>query len=215
MPDQVNSEQAWKIWDWCQTAFSENGKSLRFPQNTKPEKTYAWRYANKLATKLNEWHFDDETSIKFINVAVKVAKDYKIIHNGIQALLNPRILDLCCDYINREDGRNDTLISTTQATKKFMTDNNVNIEVLLSKPRIFSRYNITKWYESGLISQEYLAVSKICYASTIKLAELSPTERKIIPSRADLHCIRDGIMRQKDLTKTLSSILKEDWRSWQ
>lgn len=214
MLQQDINERTNKVWNWCCAAFTANGKILRFPANTKPDKTYTWRYATRLAEKLEEWDFDDNTSIKFIDTAVTVAKEHRLIHNGLQSLLTPRILELCYKRLQIEERRQRDTIRLIQNTKQLLLSHGATDPyVLLQKPSIFSYCLLTKLYQEGSIPDIYLAFSMSCFRALAVLAKTSPKERAAFPTRADLFILSEKTKKDVNFKKQIRLILENDWRN--
>lgn len=210
---RTSDEEIQKVWNWCYAEFVAAGFKIDFPKNTDKRKTYQWRYAAKLVEKLDEWEFDEATSKVFIKSVVQYSKKNKLIHKGMSAFFQNNMLQICYNNLKDMKKDNNAELASVISSKKFLDaklDNKPAEIVLLEKGRIFT--NVVEWYENGKLSILFLALSKSCTKALFKLKETDLTQRRLIPSTAELLLIRDSLSDNSDLVKQLSMILGNDWR---
>lgn len=207
-------ERTHKVWKWCCEAFNANGKILRLPGNTQPHKTYSWRYATRLAQRLEEWDFDDATSERFIRTAVTVAKESKLFHYGLQALLRPSIVELCYLRLKQEEQKKTSLIRIIENTRRaLIAKEATDPYALLQRQSVFSYCLLTKLYQEGTITDVYLPFSMSCHRALAVLSRTNTRERSLLPSRADLFALADGFKQDTDFIQQIQEALIDDWRN--
>ena len=203
------------VWRWCNTAFADKGRILRFPANTDPKDTYQWRYATRLARRLEEWDLDDETARAFIVTAVRYAYDHSLLHKGMAAFFQSNILEVCYERMMQESKTSSTQLDSLKVTKDFLDRQNGSgnmVDILLQRERLGSFTNIVQWYLAGKIYDLYVALSLSCYRAINRLEKKDPTERDHLPKRVDIFLLRSNFIRDKSNKQKAIEILKEDWR---
>jgi len=114
-------DMVFMVWDWCSNIYSQHGIKLKFPNNTKPQNTYQWRYCKSLANKFIEWDFDDDTAQYFINVAVGYSKQLGTLRKGLAALHQNNMLETVHKLMLRDQDNNQQSISLISTTNKWLT----------------------------------------------------------------------------------------------
>jgi len=211
----VSADQIWKVWNWCSDSYLRHGIRLSFPKNTQPEKTYQWRYCRSLAEKFDEWDFDDETSVRFIDTAVKHAKKIGVLRKGLAVLHQGNMLDVVYSLLQEEATLYSQSIDSIQATKRWMDQqigSNPPLEVLLHRERDGAFCNVTIWYQANKLSALYIALSKSCCKALAKLKKLELDEREMLPKVTDLYRLRYDFLRDVNNLKQARSTLGDDWR---
>jgi len=204
-----------KVWLWCQDAYAKHGCRLRFPKDTNPQKTYQWRYAARLAEKLEEWDFDEQTSKAFIELAVGYVKEHKLLRKGLSVFFQTNILQVCYDRIDDYCRGSVDKITVLERSRDFVDaklHNRSRCNLLLDRSRLDEYANIVEWFESHKIGTLYLALSKSCASALAKLAESAPEQRGLLPSSADLFCLRSEIVNDDVERQKAEEILGSDWR---
>ena len=212
---RANPDVVKRVWLWCRDAFAQAGYRISFPKNTNPQKTYQWRYAARLAQKLDEWELDEETSKAFIEIMVEYIAERGLLRKGLSAFFQTNALQVCYDRLDNYCSRKARRIESLQESKKFIDAKSRNRPIqrlLLDRPRLDANANIVAWFESNDISMVFLAVSRSCTAALSKLAEVAPEQRDLLPTSADLFCVRSDLMKDKWSREQAKKILGPDWR---
>jgi hypothetical protein len=212
----IDETAVWKVWNWCIDAYRRCGQTLKFPEATNPTKTYQWRYAARLAKKLEEWEFDDQTSIVFIRHAAEYAKEKRLLRKGLSAFFQSNILDICYDRIDDECEKVDRRLALLRQNHGFLSaraDGKPIINILLSRPEPDSYYNIVDWFDRHRISTMYMAFSRSCTTALSRLSEISPDQRDLLPRPTELFCLMDSLTDNLIFKKQASQILGDDWRT--
>lgn len=211
----VTADQIWKVWDWCSDSYLRHGIRLSFPKNTKPENTYQWRYCRSLADKFNEWDFDDETSVRFIDTAVKHARKIGVLRKGLAVLHQGNMLDVVYDLLKQEANTFSQSIDSLKVVHKWIAaqigDENP-LEVMLHREREGAFCNVTIWYEANKLSALYISLSKSCCKALARLKKKGFPERDLLPKVTDLYKLRYDFLKDVNNLKQARSILGDDWR---
>lgn len=209
-------EVVWRTWNWCVDAYRRCGQTLKFPEATEPTKTYQWRYATRLARQLEEWEFDEQTSLVFIRYAVEYARKKGLLRKGLSAFFQSNILDICYDRIKSECNEVDRRLTLLRQSHSFLSaraNGRPIVDVLLSRPAPNTYYNIVQWFERHRVSTIYLALSKSCTAALSKLAKLDSEQRSLLPGPADLFCLMGELTDNATFGRQAARILGDDWRT--
>ncbi|MCK9558606.1 MAG: hypothetical protein M0R50_11290 [Candidatus Cloacimonetes bacterium] len=204
-----------RTWKWCQEAYATHGVKLAFPKDTNPKKTYQWRYATKLANKIDEWELDKQTAKAFINIAVGYIKERNLLHKGMSVFFQDNMIDICYDRMQKHTSCIDDRINRFSATHKFIKTkcrNRTPVSVLLGRESFDKMRNIVRWYKSNDITASYLSMSIVCTEALSKLAVIVPDERNLLPSDAELYCQAIDLLKNDDFESQAKTILGNDWR---
>jgi hypothetical protein len=212
----ISDEQVWETWNLCSDAYVRHGRKLAFPKNTPPTKTYQWRYAKSLATKFEEWAFDNDTAMKFIDVAVKHAKRNHTLHKGLAALLQGNLPQICYAAVTREEENSQQSLKSLELMKEWL-DRQIGVRppvtTLLSRSTPHAFCNIAMWYQSSRLSPLFLALSRNCGRALAKLSGQDQTERSTMPSVTDLYRMRSDFVADRHVAKQAQAIFGTDWRA--
>lgn len=213
--DMITEERLWTVYGWCATAYLQHGIKIAFPANTDPRKTYQWRYLNSLVNKLNEWEFDDETSKKFIAIAVSQAKQKKVLNKGLACFLQSNLLDICYRKLTAQAKEDCSKLDALKQMKTWFdlqTGDKDPLRCLLhrSSPRAFS--NIVMWHQSNRISPLFIALSKSCSKAVFQL-QSNDIESNLLPSLSTLYLTRVNFLSESNNLNFVSTLFGTDWRS--
>lgn len=211
----IDADRILNVWNWCSDAYLRNGQKLSLPANTDPTRTYQWRYARTIAEKFAEWEFDDNTCRKFIDLAVKYAKQKGVLRKGLAVLHQSNMLNICHEMLRDElhnSKRSQDSLEAMHNWFRKQIGTNRPIEVLLERPRDGAMCNLTQWYRARRISELYLAISRSCCKALARLEKLDPDERSMLPKVAKLHMLRRNLVRDLETFKKAKQILGKDWR---
>lgn len=204
-----------QTWKWCRDAFASRGRKLTFPKHTDPRKTYQWRYAAKLAQKLEEWGFDDSTAKTFIDFAVGYVSEKKLLHKGLSVFFQSNMLETCYDRIQKHTTIVANRIERFRLMHEFVTARCVGnplVAVLLSRDSFDKFRNIVQWFENGQINVLYLALSMGCTTALSKLDIIAAEERSLLPTKSELYCLAIDFIKDGELRSQMKAILGNDWR---
>lgn len=204
-----------QVWSMCRDVYAMHGRILSFPAQTDPRKTYQWRYVKSLASKLDEWGFDDQTSSVLLDIAVRHITAQGLLHKGLAALLQNNILQICYDTLQHQQTSGNQSINSLELINNWFTQQ-VNSKdtqkTLLHRANIYSLRNITMWYQSSKLSALFLSLSKSCCKALVRLSKIDPHERSQLPKSIELYNIRSRFINNKQNQTAARKILKDDWR---
>lgn len=210
----IPDEKIYDIWQWCHDAYIQYGVKINFPKNTDPKKTYQWRFTKAIAKKFDEWNFDEQTSKKFINIAIKQAKQAGVLKKGLAALHQSNLLTLCYKILTSEKHNNKLILQELYNTMKWfkgqISDKNL-VHTLLQKEHSRALPNIVIWYKANKVSDLFMAISKACNQAICKLP-VDSIERKMLPSTTTLYLLRSEFLSEAQNIKVTKSLFGSDWR---
>lgn len=212
---QEAPDAALRTWRWCQDAFASRGRKLTFPKHTDPRKTYQWRYAAKLAQKLEEWGFDDSTAKTFINFAVDYVSEKRLLHKGLSVFFQSNMLEVCYERIQKHATKVSGRLEQLRLMHRFVTAKcagNPLVSVLLNRDSFDKFRNIVQWFENGQINVLYLSLSLGCTAALSRLDIIAAEERSLLPPKSELYCLAIDFIKDEELRSQVKAILGSDWR---
>lgn len=211
----VDADKILKVWDWCSDTYLRHGIKLSFPKHTEPSKTYQWRYCRSLAEKFEEWGFDDETSRRFIDTAVKHAKNIGVLRKGLSVLHQSNMLDVVYGLLQNEADHDDQSIESLIHIKKWF-DLQINgrdpVQALLERQIEGGFCNIVTWYQASRLSPLFMSLSKSCCKALNRLKKQDEDERSLMPQVTDLYRLRSDFTHDVNCLKKARGIFGEDWR---
>jgi hypothetical protein len=185
-----------KIYNIIRRIAPKYGISFSFPENTDPQKTYAWRYLTCFARNLESLNITDEYLSQIIEAMFQYAKTRKLLKRGIGIFIKQDILQLCIKKLEAEEHLLHNRICTIKRSHDFLL-NQVGdpVRVLASRRGVNTYANMTCWFEQGLLSLEYIAVSKSC-RNTFRYLEAG--ERGLFPPPLELLKLKLKILAADD-----------------
>ena len=204
-----------RTWRWCQDAFASRGRKLTFPGHTDHKKTYQWRYAARLAQKLEEWGFDDPTSKAFIDFTTDYISEKRLLHKGLSVFFQNNILEICCERMQKHSDRMTNRIEQLKSIHDFITtkcDGKPVVSVLLNRESLDKFRNIVQWFETNKINAIYLSLSSNCTAALSRLDIIAADERRLLPTKSELYCLAVDFTKDDNLRTQAKTILNDDWR---
>lgn len=203
------------VWELCVDIYLlECNMKLAFPAGTDPTKTYQWRYAKAIAAKFDEWNFDEQTSKKFITIAVQHCKQVGCLRKGLAALHQSNLLKICYDKLQMTADSNESSIQSIKTIHQWLSNKFVNndpLRVLLYRNDPDELCNLVKWFQASRISRLYLSLSKTCSKAIARLAKTHPEERELLPKTTTLYLMRVEFLENQDENK-IKQVLGQDWR---
>jgi hypothetical protein len=174
------------IYKWFSAAMRRAGRKDSFPKGTDPRKTYKYRALQSFAKKIEEWEFDEATTKIMVDSVVKYGKRNKLLSKGAMLLSMGSILDICYKEIEAREERLKQALQSIKFTKHYLDENDLNsVRALISSRALGGISNLAHLIDSGKISPEYLAVSKVAYAALHKIdREGYPNDRELLKLRA-------------------------------
>lgn len=195
------------VWVWCSDAYLRNGIKLRLPQCLDHTKTYQWRYVRALTNKFVEWEFNRETCIKFIDVAVKYAKDLKVLNKGLSIFHQHNMLKICYNKLQESSGVDENLRVRLEDSVRAMSKIDDRKAFFLKRQDSLSFRNITNYYMNKKLCKEYLALSKAAIGAMKALSTIDAQERQLLPSDAALYLLRIRILDQHGDSEMIKDII--------
>jgi len=198
------------VWLWCSDAYLRHGIKLRLPECSDHTKTYQWRYIKSLTKKFNEWEFNTGTCLKFIEIAVKYAKELKVLNKGLSIFHQSNMLNICYKKLTESTDIDGNMTSRLISGHNVLAGVKDKQGFLLKRQDSLSFRNITNYYMSRLICSEYLALSKSANKALRTLASNDPQERQLLPSDAALYLLRIRILNQHSNLDIVKDIVNEE-----
>jgi hypothetical protein len=211
----IDADRIWKVWEWCSDSYLRSGIRLSFPKNTKPERTYQWRYCKAIAEKFTQWDFDDSDCQHFIDIAVKYAKKAGSLRKGLAVLHQGNMLDAVYDILQGEKSSTNDSIDVLEHTKRWLKSqigNRPPLEVLLERQDADSLTNIAIWYQASKLPGLYIALSKMCCQALARLKKQGSIDNDLLPTVVDLYRLRSDFIDNDDNLREARVVLGKDWR---
>lgn len=211
----VATEHIEQVWHWCRRAYLRHGINLSFPKNTDPTKTYQWRYLSALATRLEEWEFDDRLSVRFVDTVVGYAKRRGLLRKGLSIFQQSNLLRVCYEQLRIADANEQANIETVARTRRWLESQRKSlslVSLLLQRDTIGAYPNIVKWFQAGMLTPLYLALSRSCGTALLKLERQNETERALLPPASTLLLLRTEFLNCPERKLEIRDVLKDDWR---
>lgn len=203
------------VWSWCSEAYLRAGRRLSLPAKTDPCKTYQWRYAQAIAKKFEEWDLSDEAAKKFIDIAVRTAKERGMLQKGLAVLHQTNMLALCYDKLQAESASNSQTLESLRHVRSWL-DKKIGsgdaVEVLLRRADPEGFCNLTMWFQASRISPLYLALSRSCSKALARLNRDSQDERGLLPKVTELYLLREEFLKDQGNCSQAREIFEQDWR---
>lgn len=212
---QVDDTRVLNVWSWCSDAYLRHGRKLSLPAGTDPAKTYQWRYITAIARKFEEWELTDDAAQKFIDIAVRIAKEKGLLNKGLSVLHQANMLSLCYDRLLVESDTNAQNLDSLRHVRGWLLnkcDGRDLLETLLQRANYDGHCNLTLWYKATRISTLYLALSRACNRALARLNRDTPDERSYLPQATELWLIRDSFLKDDGNVSQARIIFAEDWR---
>lgn len=211
---EVTDEEVMNVWNWCSDAYLQHGIRLKLPASTDHTTTYQWRYARAIANKFAEWRFDEDTSIQFIQIAIRHCKEAGVLKKGLASLHQSNLLKVCYDQLKKKADSNSQAIDSIEYIHSWLCNKSQNnmLKQLLHKNDPDEYSNIVKWYKASKISKLYLSLSKSCGKAMARLNISYPEERLILPSTTSLYMLRSEFIEDANNLRCVKRILGNEWR---
>lgn len=209
-----DDEKIMTVWNWCSDAYLQHGIRLKLPANTDHTTTYQWRYARAITNKFAEWGFDDATSIKFIQIAVKHCKEAGVLRKGLASLHQSNLLKICYNQLKKSSDSNVQTIESLEHVHNWVrkrAEGNL-LANLLYRNDPYEYCNLVKWVKATRITHLYLALSKTCYQALDKLSTINQEERLLLPPVTALYMLRSEFIEDANNLKRVKQILGKEWR---
>lgn len=183
-------------------------RPIPFPKNTDPTKTYLYKDLNNFCENVvDELKLDKWDTRQIIKIIVRYARKKRILIRGSKILSIKGILDVCIKELERVNNANHDYIESLKSTKKYLELNKLNsVRALSSSNSMGGLSNLSQLVQSGLISVEYLALSKNAIKAYYAIPQF---ERSNLPSDFKLLLLRTKLLLL-DKSKKLQEILGED-----
>lgn len=203
------------VWSWCSEAYLRAGRKLSLPAKTDPTKTYQWRYAQAIARKFEEWDLSDEAAKKFIDIAVRTAKERGMLQKGLAVLHQTNMLATCYDKLKTESTSNAQSLDSLRYVRSWLykkTGDEDQLTVLLHRAELDTFCNLTVWFQASRISPLYLALSRTCSKALARLNRDFQDERGLLPKTTELYLLRNGFLKDQGNCSQVREIFAQDWR---
>lgn len=198
MSNAVSNDKVMRVFDLCSRIYADFGLKIKFPEGTDPTKTYHWRYASIISQQLQEWEFDEETSDKFIRVAVGYAKSNGLLAKGLSLLCQKNLLKVCYDKLQSESSKAKSAAASVADSAKWVSaqvGSKDVVKAMLRRERAGGYCNLVRWFTERRVSTLYLALSK---SASKAMASMSPSDRAALPSQSSLYLLRTEFTRNED-----------------
>ena len=186
------------------------GKKIDFPNGTDKRKTYLWRQLKAFIEKIDELGFDDNIAKEIVYALVKYAQEKKLLRRGSGLLARADILEIY-EYKLAEDLKIESgFLHEIEQCKLFLSEQleqksaNKN---LLDRKRPGAYANITRWFQSGRLTKNFIALSKNCCRA---LNRLDQDERNEFPPDIALLRMRILCLQDRKRAVRISQIMGSD-----
>lgn len=193
------------------------GKSVSFPKNTDPTKTYSWRYFVKFLERYDKLELDDDIMPSVMSAIADYARKHNLLRCGCSMLMKIDLAKICEKKFEQEAEYESKTLEDIERSHNFLCeqlrlertkDPHLTLEGLLIKRVSRRAYaNITRWNGAGQITTRYIAVSKLCRRV---LRRLDDHELNLFPTPRQFLKIRLNLTMPGPLLDGLRSILGED-----
>jgi hypothetical protein len=180
------------------------GKMISFPKNTDPRKTYSWRYVLNFVKKFDENELPNESMTMVIGAIIKHANERGMIDRGFAILGHGDLLSIIHQKLAHDVNEEHDILMLVSKSHEFLTQQDKGALTNYSTRNGFA--NITRWYESGHLDINHIAISKICRRS---LNAIKSHERGLFPDTKSLYKLRLKLINSPLLGK-LREILGDD-----
>lgn len=180
---------------------------MDFPRNTDPRHTYKWRNLKRFIDKIDEWGLDERTAYRIVDAVVDYAKrrgQLKVW--GLSALTSEKVLEVGIESIRQQIDKEADVLSRIAADRSRLPA--TELLKYLSKKEGRASPNIVVLYMRGHISRYYIAFSRACW---LAINRLPAADRRLLPSVAELHRIRDTCKEDKDMIQQIRATMADDW----
>lgn len=200
------------IYRWFQSAMYKAGRNIRMPEGTDPSKTYQYRWIKKFADRtVNEWHLDMRTTKLLVESLVAYGKRNKLLNQGAGLLNSNMAVDLCVQTLETSINKSSTILLSLISSKMYLERSKLmSIEQLASSRRVGGYSNIFCAYDSGMLSLEYIALSRVC-SNALNL--INEVERSNFPSNRALFGIRARLLLDKEINGQIVDSMGKDLQS--
>lgn len=202
-----------KAYKMLKQSLRRYNRSISFPKNTDPSKTYNWRFLSKFIDEFEKIGLPEYVLSSVIDTVVIEASNRGILDYGVSILTKIDVLKAYNKKLERELTDEVQMINNIIRTHEFLVhqhkQNNNECMTKLLANRIHNRAyaNITRWNQSGELNIGYIAVSKSCKKA---LKMLDKDELTLYPSPMEFIKIRITITCNKTSLQRLKALLGDD-----
>lgn len=186
-------------------------RKVSWPRAKDRTKTYLYMWIEKYLSWVDENELDDDSACKIIYALVKYAKRKRILYKGSSVLQHKHIYEIALKELEREDVKEETSIFGMRKAIDELErrrGNKSRDKYLSSRRGIGTSPNIVLLYESGILTTEFIAVSKSCRKA---LSIIDLKHRQSLPGRLDLFKAHQKIVLNKGKRREVSGILGSDF----
>ena len=199
-----------QVYKLLRSQLKKYGRFISFPKNTKPNKTYIWRYLSKFVDKYDEIGINEDEMPGIIEAVVINAKKKGILRCGAAILNKVDLLAICHEKLERENSEENKTIHNIKDSHEFLLDKcngEITAEKLLYKPSKRSYTNIIRWYQSNELTAGYIVMSKICRSV---INQLDKHEQELLPNTRNSISIRMRLQCREQVMNALRNVLGTD-----
>jgi hypothetical protein len=193
------------------------GKSVSFPKNTDPTKTYSWCYFTKFLERYDELELDDDVMPSVMSAIVDYSRKNNLLRCGCSILVKIDLVKICEEKFKKEVEFENKVLEGIRQSHDFLykqlclegTKNpHLTLKDLLVRRISRNAYaNITRWYEMRRITMPYIAVSRSCRKA---LRFIGSDESDIFPTPRQFIKIRLNLTMPGSLLDELRMVLDKD-----
>lgn len=198
------------VFSWYKHSMKLAGKKIDFPNGTDKRKTYLWRQLKAFIEKVDELGFDDNDMKEIVYALVKYAQEKKLLQRGSGLLARVDILEIYERKLAEDLKFESSFLYEIEQCKLFLSEQfkqkSAN-KSLLDRKRIGAYANITRWFQSGRITKNFIALSKSCCKA---LNRLDQDERNEFPPDIALLRMRVLCLQDRQRVSEISQIMGSD-----
>lgn len=200
------------IYSWWKTSMlAIANRNISWPRSSDHSKTYMYMWFKKFAEWVEQNNLDDDTASKIVSALVKYAKKKGVLNKGASILGHKRIYEIALREI--EDIENKKELELDSWKKIINELDSLRKEIplydfLIKKRGIGELPNIVLLFKSGVLTTQFLAISKTCRRA---INSLDKEIRELLPSNIDLMRIQLKIKFDDNKKELASSLLQADY----
>lgn len=186
-------------------------RNVSWPRASDHTKTYMYMWFKKFAEWIEQNNLDNDTASKIVSALVRYAKKKGVLNKGASILGHKRIYEIALREI--EDIENKKELELDSWKRIINELDNLRGEVplydyLIKKRGIGELPNIVLLFKSGVLTTQFLAISRACRKA---LNSLDKEIRELLPSNIDLMRLQLKIKFDDDKKELASSLLQADY----
>lgn len=148
-----------------------------------------------ICNKFNEWEFDRDTAIAFIEIAVAYAKELKVLEKGLAVLHQGNMLNICYERLRSKDNDKENLLARLQYSYDHMAGISGDLfKYLIGRNSSRDFHQLTNDYMNNKICMEAISLVKPARKALKMISERDKIEAQILPDIGRLYISRTHLL---------------------